>query len=83
MLERGADIQSKDRGGGTALIWGIFFNYLFNSIKIIFYFLFIASYGGHFDVAKLLIERGADIKSKNTDGQTPLIEGIFRTYYSI
>jgi hypothetical protein len=38
LLERGADIQSKGIDGGTALIWGIFVYYLFNSIKIIFYF---------------------------------------------
>jgi ankyrin repeat protein len=36
---------------------------------------------GRIDVAKLLVERGAYIESRNNKRRTALIEGIFRTYY--
>ena len=49
------------------------------SISII-YFLFIASRYGHIEVAKLLIDAGADIESKNDNGWTPLILGILYNY---
>lgn len=29
---------------------------------------------GHFDVAKLLLDRGADVNEKDEDNQTPLIK---------
>ena len=84
MLEEGADIESKDRYsnnlqyGWTPLIHGIFL--IIYSTLIIYYFLFIASKNGHIEVAKLLLERGADIESKDRWGKTPLIEGIFLKY---
>ena len=41
----------------------------------------VASRYGHIEVAKLLVEKGANINSK--DGGNPLIYGIFLIIYSI
>ena len=46
----------------------------------LFIILFIVSRYGHIEVAKLLIDAGADIESKNDNGWTPLILGIFFNY---
>ncbi len=34
--------------------------------------LMVASYEGHLDIARLLIERGADMEAKDYDGKTAL-----------
>jgi ankyrin repeat protein len=31
-----------------------------------------AAYAGHTDVVKVLLQHGADVQAKDTDGQTPL-----------
>jgi ankyrin repeat protein len=43
-------------------------------------FLFIASFTGHIEVVKELLNRGANIEEKDNDGYTPLIWGIFLNY---
>ena len=43
----------------------------------------VASRYGHIEVAKLLVEKGANIKSKDDGGWTPLMSGIFLIIYSI
>ena len=78
LLEKGANIEANDINWQTPLIHGIFL--IIYSTLIIYYFLFIASKNGHIEVAKLLLERGADIESKDRWGKTPLIEGIFLKY---
>ena len=45
LVEKVANIESKDRDGWTPLIHGIFFNYFFNLNYLLF--LFIDSHGGH------------------------------------
>ena len=78
LLDAGAVIESKDWYGKTPLIYGIFCNNLFNLNFILF--CFEASANGHIEVAKLLVERGADIKSKDKNGFTSLIYGLFFNY---
>ena len=73
LLDAGAVIESKDWYGKTPLIYGIFCNNLFNLNFILF--CFEASANGHIEVAKLLVERGADIESKDSFEKTPLISG--------
>ena len=75
LLERGAIIESKDKNGRTALVSGICFNKFFNWNYQLFSCL--ACDKGHIEVAKLLVERGADIESKDSFEKTPLIYGIF------
>jgi ankyrin repeat protein len=55
----------------------IFFLY---SRSIIPFLLFIASSSGHIEVVKELFNRNSDIESKDKDGKTPLILGIFKYY---
>ena len=57
--------------------WYIF-NYLFNLNYLLF--LFTASRYGHIEVAKLLLDRGADIESINVDRGTALNWGICFNY---
>ena len=77
LLERGAIIETKDKDGCTPLIYGICFNCL---LKLNFiFFCFKASANGHIEVARLLVERGADIESKESFEKTPLIYGNFFT----
>ena len=78
LLDAGAVIESKDWYGKTPLIYGIFCNNLFNLNFILF--CFEASANGHIEVAKLLVERGADIKSKDKNGFTSPIYGLFFNY---
>ena len=78
LLDAGAVIESKDWYGKTPLIYGIFCNNLFNLNFILF--CFEASANGYIEVAKLLVERGADIKSKDKNGFTSLIYGLFFNY---
>ena len=59
MVERGADVESKDHNGKTPLIIGIFLNYVFTFNY--FFILFTAS-RGRIEVVKLLLERGASVK---------------------
>jgi hypothetical protein len=79
LLNRGANIEEKDKFGQTPLIEGIFLQ-LFNHFKRFIYFLFIASRDGHIEVVKELLNRGANIEEKDNDGETPLIKGIFLNY---
>ena len=75
LIDAGVDIESKNDNGWTPLILGIFLNYAFPLNY--YFFIFIASRNGHIEVAKFLMERGADVESKDRHGQTPLIIGIF------
>jgi ankyrin repeat protein len=79
LLNRGANIEEKDNDGYTPLISGIFLQ-LFNHFKWFIYFLFIASFNGHIEVVKELLNRGANIEEKDNYGNTPLIKGIFLNY---
>jgi ankyrin repeat protein len=82
LVEKDANIKSKDDGGWTPLMIGICFNHLFNLNYLLF--LFKASRNGHIEVAKLLLDRGADIESINVDRGTALNLGIcFNYIYSI
>ena len=78
LLERGAIIETEDKDGCTPLIYGICFNCLLKLNFILF--CFKASANGHIEVGKLLVERGADIKSKDKNGFTSLIYGLFFNY---
>ena len=40
--------------------------------------LMLASYHGHFDVAKLLLEHGADTETCNDNGQTPIAGAAYK-----
>ena len=75
LVKRGADVESKTEYGGTPLIIGIFLNYVFNFNY--FFILFTASSWDNIEVVKLLVERGADVESKDHNGWTPLHWGIF------
>ena len=44
---------------------------------MILYILYIASYNGHIEVVKKLLNHNADIESKNISGNTALLIGIF------
>ncbi len=76
LLNRGANIEEKDKYGKTPLIWGVFLQF-FNQLKWFIYFLFLASALGHTEVVKELLNRGANIEEKDKDGETPLIRGVF------
>ena len=78
-LESGANIRAKDNRKWTSLTLGNLFQ-LFIHFETIYYFLFIASYKGHIAVVKLLVDRGADLESKDVDGFTPLMRGTFLSY---
>lgn len=41
-------------------------------------FLMLASYGGHAELVKGLIERGADVNKLNDRGQSPLAGVVFK-----
>ena len=45
------------------------------SIYFIFIIFKIASYLGHFEVVKYLIEQGANVNDRDKYGQTALMEG--------
>lgn len=38
--------------------------------------LMVAAQGGHEAVVKLLVERGADVRSKDEEGFTPLLNAV-------
>ena len=79
LLERGANIEAKDTWGySTPLYEGIFFNYLFNLNYLLF--LFIASRYGRIGVVKLLVEKGASLKSEDGGEGTAFLDGIFFNY---
>jgi ankyrin repeat protein len=73
---KGAYVEEKDEFGQTPLIKGIFLQ-LFNYFKWFIYFLFIASASGQIEVAKKLLDRGANIEEKDKFERTPLFWGIF------
>jgi ankyrin repeat protein len=45
--------------------------------------LHYAAYGGHKEIAELLIAEGADVNAKDEDGVTPLHEAAFGGYKEI
>ncbi len=61
---------------GDKIIEGIFLQ-LFNRLKWFIYILFLASYGGHIEVVKELLDRDASIEETDKYGETPLIFGLF------
>lgn len=38
--------------------------------------LMVAAQGGHLDMTKLLVEKGADVKAKDEEGFTPLLNAV-------
>lgn len=38
--------------------------------------LMVAAQGGHEDVVRLLVERGADVRAKDEEGFTPLLNAV-------
>ena len=77
LLDRGANIESKNQSGNTPLIEGIFINLLVYSILIIYLFL-ASSFRGTLEMVKLLLERGASVKPVNyRHSESALHKGIF------
>ena len=61
-IEKGANVNAKDKDGSTPLMIAVFM---------------IAAFNGNVELAKLLIERKADVNAKDNNGWTPLIEAAF------
>ncbi|MDD3740896.1 MAG: ankyrin repeat domain-containing protein [Bacteroidales bacterium] len=77
------DINSKDRSGGTALLYAVDHNH-YEVAKYLLENGAVQSYGwlvypihdavenSNFEMVKLLVEYGADVNCKNGEGETPL-----------
>ena len=59
LIEQGADINAKDEGGETALMWASGNQFTGK---------------GHIEVVKYLVENGADINAEGKSGDTALIK---------
>lgn len=74
LIDHQADVSAKDHWDRTPLIFAAengnqLIHFLWR-MENNFDFLRL----GHFDVAKLLLDRGADVNEKDEDNQTPLIK---------
>ncbi|MGC2423670.1 MAG: ankyrin repeat domain-containing protein [Nitrospirota bacterium] len=84
-LAKGADVNAKDKAGGTALMVAINNNHA-DVVRLLvdkgadvnakdkdgWTALMVASYKSHPDFVRLLIDKGADVNAKSSDGNTAL-----------
>ncbi len=96
LLNRGADINSKDEDGKTALLIAIW-DRNFDMAKILINRgadvnivdnkgdtpLTYASRGGNLNIIKLLIDKGADINKKTEQGLTPLTLSLYNGHSEV
>jgi ankyrin repeat protein len=84
-LAAGADVNAKDKGGGTSLHFSAYGGHKEIAELLIakgadvnatnddgYTPLHGAADGGHKNIVELLIEKGADVNAKTDDGRTPL-----------
>ena len=94
LLQMGADVQAKDKGGLVPLHNACSYGHLEVVIALVtnganvnsadlwkFTPLHEAAAKGKYEICKILLEHGADSHRKNRDGQTPLDLDRARTVY--
>jgi ankyrin repeat protein len=91
LLDRGADVNAKHKGGQTALMYATFKGHT-DTIKILLdrgadvnakhkggqTALMYAVIKGHTDTIKILLDKGADVNAKDMYGDTALMEATFK-----
>jgi ankyrin repeat protein len=96
LLEKGADLESKDKYGNTLLLGAVF-----KGQEAVVRFLLengadlesknndgstpliVAVFKKHEALIRLLLEKGADLESKNNEGNTPLLQAAFNGHVAI
>jgi len=76
VLEHQPDVDAKLTNGETPLLSGLFSFYKFDNCNFSLIAFFAACYRGHYDMAMLLLEHGADINVKLITGATALMAAI-------
>jgi hypothetical protein len=96
LLDRGADVNAKHKGGQTALMYAVIKGHT-DTIKILLdkgadvnakdmygdTALMEATFKGHTDTIKILLDRGADVNAKDEDGYTASMYAKERGYTEI
>jgi ankyrin repeat protein len=91
LIERGAEVDSRDKWGWTPLHLASRYGHLEVSRVLIDHGANVnarkhesldsatsSAYNGHLGIVKLLLERGADVHALNEEGQTPYQESLKR-----
>ncbi|KAK8052649.1 Ankyrin repeat domain-containing protein 50 [Apiospora saccharicola] len=93
LIERGADVNAADSSGWTPLIYAAYKRHFYVARDMLvrdadLYPVRLSEWkpstsGGYIDVARLLIERGADVNAADKDRRTPLTWALDRGYVNI
>jgi len=96
LIDKGADVNVKDSGDWTALIWSSAYEHL-DIVKYLigkgadvnakdnggYTALMESSSNGHLEVVKYLIEQGADVNAENKYGWTALMKSSYKGHLEV
>lgn len=72
LIEKGADVNVKPDDKKTPLHTAAYFGLILSLYKKIVRILLVCRYLGRNEIVQILIENGADVNAKDSDGYTPL-----------
>ncbi len=79
LLEKGANIEAKNREGWNSLMKGKYFKF-FILLRLLNLFYFIGAEKRNIELVKLLLENGAHTETRNCNENTALIIGNLLNY---